>query len=77
MAYAGFGGLGEPSLEFLDYEQNQHLPGQGRAILQSQQNQFQSIFLHSWQGKVRGGGAGIEKRTARGVKGKKIFILNF
>lgn len=29
VSYAGFGGLGEPSLELLDHEQNQHLPGQG------------------------------------------------
>ncbi len=28
VAYAGFGGLGEASLQLLDYKQHQHLPGQ-------------------------------------------------
>lgn len=36
VAYTGFGGLREPSLELLHHKQDQHLPGQSRAVLQSQ-----------------------------------------
>lgn len=50
MAYAGFGGLGEAWLQPLDHEQHQDLPGQGRAVLQSQQHQLQSLLLHGWEG---------------------------
>lgn len=38
MAYAGLRGLWEAWLKPLDYEENQHLPRQSRAILQGEED---------------------------------------
>ena len=46
MADAGLGRLGEAGLQPLDHKQDQHLPGQSRAVLQSEQNQLESLLLH-------------------------------
>ncbi len=46
MTDAGLRRLREARFQFLHHKQHQNLPGESRAVLQRQQHQLQSVFLH-------------------------------